>query len=191
MKGFFEPAQQAFDAAQARAPDSAVPTIALAMAWMQTGHNPRAVDLLRRWTERKPPDPIVFHTLGLALMRSGADPASAAGDEAVQAFTTAARINPQYGSARAELGKLLLKRGDVPGAVAQLEQAVALEPNVVGPSYALAQAYRRMGETARAQSLLARVSTLNAKERGDDPDRELKRAVLRIVREGATRPGTP
>ena len=54
----------------------------------------------------------------------------------------------------------------------------------VGPSYALAQAYRRAGQTERAQELLARVSKLNAQERGDDPDRELKRSVMRIVRTG-------
>ena len=35
------------------------------------------------------------------------------------------------------------------------------------------------------QELLARVSKLNAQERGDDPDGELKRTVVRIVRDGA------
>jgi tetratricopeptide (TPR) repeat protein len=189
MKGLFEPAEQAFETAQRLSPASAIPAIALAMAWMQTGQNPRAVDLLRRRTLVDTKDPIVFHTLGLALMRSGVDPGDASGDEAVKAFATAVRLNPSYGAAHAELGKLLLKRGDVTGAVAELEKAVALEPNEVGPSYALAQAWRRLGQTARAEELLARVSRLNARERGDEPDRELKRAVLRIVREGApTRP---
>jgi len=38
---------------------------------------------------------------------------------------------------------------------------------------------------------LSRVSTLNAKERGDDPDGELRSAVVRIVREGTTAPRKP
>ena len=54
-------------------------------------------------------------------MRSGADPADRAADEALEAFATAVRLDPALGSSRAELGKLLLKRGDVTGAVAQLE----------------------------------------------------------------------
>jgi Flp pilus assembly protein TadD len=189
MKGLFAQAEQAFETAQQLSPENAIPTIALAMAWMQTGENPRAVDLLRRRTLVDAKNPIVFHTLGLALMRAGAAPEDASGDEAVKAFTTAVRLDPRYGSAHAELGKLLLKRGEVTAAVEQLEKAVALEPDEVGPSYALAQALRRLGQTARAQELLARVSRLNARERGEEPDGDLKRDVLRIVREGAaTRP---
>ena len=85
-------------------------------------------------------------------------------------------------------GKLLLKRDDVPGALVQLEQAVALDPESAAPAYSLAQAYRRSGQTARAQDLLSRVSTLNARERGDDPDRDLKRTVMRIIRDGSAPP---
>ena len=189
MKGLFAPAEQAFEAAQQLSPESPIPTIALAMAWMQTGENLRAADLLRRRTRVDATSAILFHTLGLALMRAGAAPDDALGMEAATAFTTATRLDPRHGSSHAELGKLLLKRGEVAAAVAALEKAVALEPDEVGPSYALAQALRRQGQTARAQALLARVSRLNARERGDEPDGDLRRLVLRIVRDGAaTRP---
>ncbi|HEU4649843.1 MAG TPA: tetratricopeptide repeat protein, partial [Croceibacterium sp.] len=191
MKGLFAPAEQAFETAQQLSPENPIPTIALAMAWMQTGQNLRAVELLRRRTLVDGKSAILFHTLGLALMRAGAAPDDRLGDEAATAFTTAVRLDPSYGSAHAELGKILLKRGEVASAIEVLEKAVALEPDEVGPSYALAQALRRQGQTARAQELLARVSRLNARERGDEPDGDLKRLVLRVVRDGAAaRPRT-
>src|SRR5262249_25750308 len=77
-------------------------------------------------------------------------------------------------------------RSDVSGAIAHLERAIALEPENAAPAYVLAQAYRRAGQTDRARDLLARVRKLNAQERGDDPDTDLKRVIVRIVREGST-----
>ena len=47
MKGLMEQAEPEFDRARQLAPESAVPYVALAMAWMQTGQTPRAVDMLR------------------------------------------------------------------------------------------------------------------------------------------------
>jgi Flp pilus assembly protein TadD len=123
--------------------------------------------------------------LGVALLRAGATPDDAAGDEATNAFASAVRLNPEFPQARAELGKLLLKRGDTEGAIAHLEKAVALDPENAAPAYVLAQAYRKRGDVDRARELLERVSTINTRERGDDPDHELKRVIIRIVRDGA------
>lgn len=109
----------------------------------------------------------------------------------MRAFEAAIRLDPRLAGPRAELGKILLKRGDVAGAIEHLEQAVALDPENAAPAYSLAQAYRRAGSAARAQELLARVSRLNAQKRGDDPDRELKRIVVRIVRDNAATTSGP
>ena len=185
MKGLMEQAEPEFDRARQLAPESAVPYVALAMAWMQTGQTPRAVDMLRERARGTGATAAIHHMLGVALMRSGIDPEGDAAIESIDAFEAAIRLDPRLPGARAELGKLLLKRDDVPGALAQLEQAVALDPESAAPAYSLAQAYRRSGQTARAQELLTRVSTLNARERGDDPDRDLKRTVIRIIRDGS------
>jgi tetratricopeptide (TPR) repeat protein len=134
---------------------------------------------------------VLFYALGMALVRSGAAPDDAAGTEATEAFRTAVRLRPDFPQPQAELGKILLKRGDVQGAIVHLEKAMALEPEEAAPAYVLAQAYRRNGQMDRARDLLARVSTLNARERGDDPDDEMKRMVVRLVREGSTPPRAP
>jgi tetratricopeptide (TPR) repeat protein len=189
MKGMIDEAEPALDRARALRPDSAAATIALAMAWMQSGRTERAVDLLRR-AAPSATDAVVPYMLGVALVRSGADPGDAAGTEAAAAFEAAIRLDPALAGPRGELGKLLLKRGDLEAAIVNLERAVELEPGNAAPAYSLAQAYRLTGNTARAQELLAKVTALNAQERGgDDPDRELKRMVVRIVREGSAPAG--
>jgi len=165
-----------------------VPYVALAMAWMQSGHTPRAVDLLRSRMKAKPREAILPYLFGIALMRSGVDPTDDAAAEAIRAFEDAIRLDPQLAGPRAELGKILLGRGDTERAIEHLERAVALDPENAAPAYSLAQAYRRTGNTARAQELLARVSSLNAQGRVNDPDQELKRLVVRIVREGTPAP---
>jgi len=109
----------------------------------------------------------------------------------VSALRASIRADPSFAPAHAELGRLLLKRDELEAAIQELEKASTLDPASTPALYALSQAYRKKGDTARAQALLSRVSTLNAKERGDDPDGELRRAVVRIVREGTTAPRKP
>ncbi|HXW06383.1 MAG TPA: tetratricopeptide repeat protein [Vicinamibacterales bacterium] len=185
MRGLVEEAETEFERARSLGPEGPVPHVALAMAWMQSGQTSRAVELLRERVAAGSNAAIVPYMFGIALMRSGVDPADPAAAEAIGAFEQAARLDPQLAGPRAELGKILLARGDAARAIEHLEQAVRLDPDNASPAYSLAQAYRKTGETARAQDLLARVSRLNAQGRGDDPDRELRRMVVRIVREGA------
>ena len=68
---------------------------------------------------------------------------------------------------------------------------MSLEPQNAAPAYVLAQAYRRSGQTDRARELLERVSRLNAQERGDDPDTNLRRMMFRIVRDSGVTSASP
>jgi DNA-binding SARP family transcriptional activator len=119
------------------------------------------------------------------VMRSGVDPAAPEAAEAVAALRTSIAANASFAPAHSELGRLLLKRDDVDGAIAELERATTLDPEATAALYNLAQAYRRKGDRVRATELLARVNRLNAEKRGDDPERELRQIVVRIVREGS------
>ena len=187
MKGSVEQAEQEFARASAKAPNDPAPHVALAMVWMQRGQTPKAVDALRARAQAPATStPAVIHyALGIALLRAGAAPDDREGTEALEAFRTAVRLQPSFGPGQAELGKLLLKRNDVATAIVHLEKAVELEPETAAPAYVLSQAYRRNGQTERAREMLERVSRLNARERGDDPDTDLRRAMFRIVRDGS------
>ncbi len=185
MKARMGEAEKHFETAQRLAPDEAVPYAALGMAWMQSGQTDKAVEVLRaRKTRRR--DHVVPYIFAVALLRSGVEPASPGASEAIEALHVSIRAKPDFAPARAELGRLLFKRDELEPAIAELERAAQLDPGGTPALYVLSQAYRKKGERAKAQDLLARVSKLNAQERGDDQDGELRRAVVRIVREGTT-----
>jgi len=186
MRAELGPAEEDFDAARRLAPDQPGPYAGLAMIWMQTGQAGKAVDVLRREMHRRDRDHIVPYLFAVALMRSGVDATTPDAAEAVDALHAAIRANAEFAPAHSELGRLLLKRGDLEGAIRELERAVAIDPEITAALYNLGQAYRRKGDAARAVELLARVTKLNAQERGDDPAGDLKRTVIRIVREGAS-----
>jgi tetratricopeptide (TPR) repeat protein len=190
MKGVMEDAEKAFEEARRSAPDPAVAYAALAMAWMQSGQTEKAVEVLRRELPR-PKDHVVPYIFAVALLRSGVDATTAAAEEAVDALHASIRAHPGFAPARAELGKLLFKRDQLDLAIKELEKAAELDPANTPALYALSQAYLKKGDRARAQELLARVSKLNAQERGDDQDGDLRRTVVRIVREGTTAPRKP
>jgi tetratricopeptide (TPR) repeat protein len=183
MKGLMGEAEKEFETARRLAPEQPVPYAALGMAWIQSGQIDKAVEVLRAELPRRK-DHVVPYIFAMALLRSGMDPAAPAGAEAVAALQASIRANPEFAPARAELGRLLLKRHQVDLAIRELERATQLDPRATPALYALFQAYLRNGNQARAEELIARVNKLNAQERGDDPDGELRRAVVRIVREG-------
>jgi tetratricopeptide (TPR) repeat protein len=158
------------------------------MVWMQTGRAAKAVETLRAEARTRANDYVVPYMFAVALVRSGVDPASPEAVEAVDALRAATRANASFAPAHSELGRLLLKRDDVDGAIGELEQATRLDTTATSALYNLAQAYRRKGDRTRAAELLARVNALNTQKRGDDPDQELKQVVIRIVRDGAARP---
>jgi tetratricopeptide (TPR) repeat protein len=181
------PAERAFEAARALAPDQAAPYAALAMAWMQMGQADRAVQVLRERLARGA-DPVVSYTFAMALSRSGVDPAAPEAEEAVTALRAALGTRPDFAPARGELGRLLLRRGDLHGAITELTRAVADDPASSAALYNLSQAYMKKGDRAQAAEMARRVSRLNAQERGDDPEAEVRRVVFRLIREGSTAP---
>jgi tetratricopeptide (TPR) repeat protein len=183
-KGELGSAEREFETARRLAPTEPAPYAALAMVWVQSGQADKAVTVLREEWRRRPGDHVLPYTFAMALMRSGVDPASPAAAEAVEAVRAALRAQPDFAPARGELGRLLLRQGDLQGAVRELERAVALDPTSASALYNLSQAYVRKGDRARAAEMAARVSRLNARERGEDSDAEMKRVMVRLVRQG-------
>jgi Flp pilus assembly protein TadD len=177
IRGSPAEAGRQFEIAGALAPAEPLPSIALAVAWMQLGENAKAVGMLREKTRLHRNDFLMEYILGIALVRSGDDPGSATGTEALAAFERSVKANPKFSQARTELGKLLMKRGELDRAIQELETAVALNADDASPAYVLGQAYRRKGDKARSDAMLARVSKLHEQEREIDPARELKRIV--------------
>ena len=69
---------------------------------------------------------------------------------------------------------MLLDRGDLDSAIGHLKRAAALNPAATNPFYLLAQVYRRKGDEARAQELIARVSKMQEEDRESLEGADLK-----------------
>ncbi len=181
MKGQLVEAEKDFTQAIKLVPQKTLPYFALGKLWMQMGKIQQAIDMLRERVRLNPDDFLLEYELGEVLVRSGPEPNSPVEREATEAFERSIRLNPNFGYPRTELGKILFKRGELPRATKELERAAALDPTDATPAYLLAQAYRKQGDFARAEELLARVSKLHSQEREGSDD---KSRLFRIVREG-------
>jgi tetratricopeptide (TPR) repeat protein len=180
MKGRVEEAVREFQTAGQLSPEEGLPQVALALALIQMDKNPEAIALLRRQTGRTPKDPRVFWLLGEALNRSGARSGSEAEREAISSLEKSIRLDPRLPQARALLGKMLLRRGEVARAAEQLEKALELDPEDMAATYQLAQALQRMGQTARARQLFTKFS--QAKSEKLQPT---QRDLMRIIKAGS------
>lgn len=79
-----------------------------------------------------------------------------------------------------QLGKIMLRRGDVARAAEQLENAFELDPEDMNAAYQLAQALQRMGQTERAKELFTKVSQAKSGELED-----AQRNLMRIIKAGS------
>lgn len=71
--------------------------------------------------------------------------------EAVRLARVGIESAPQYSLAHAALGRALLKQGDKPAGIEELEKAVQLDPKVAQYHFYLSQAYAQAGRTGEAQ----------------------------------------
>lgn len=177
MKGQFDEAEQDFTTAEKLAPQEVLASVALGLVSMQKGDLSKAVALLREGAKLHPHDYFAQYWFAFALVHEGAAPGTAEEKEALAALEDSVQANPQFWHSRTELGKILLKRGEVDRAIAELEKGSALNATSTAPLYLLAQAYRTKGEDARAQELLARVSKMQQDEREELSREALKRAI--------------
>jgi len=177
MRGALDAAEQDFETAGKLAPDKSLPYFALGWVWVQSGQTEKAVKVLREKSKLPGIDFLVPYILAVALIHSGAEPGTPAADEAVQAFESSIRLNSNFSHSHAELGKLLFKQGQVDRAINELQAATTLDPGDSGPVYVLAQAYRKKGQKAEADEMLARIAQLHSDDHNLDVRKELKRLV--------------
>jgi len=177
MKGEFDRAQQDFSAAATLAPGEVTPLVSEGVLAMQTDHLAQSVDILHRAATQAPGSYLAQYWYAVALLRNGATPGSAAGEQALSALEASVRSNADFWHSQADLGKVLLDNSQVEPAIGHLERAAALNPAATTPLYLLAQAYRRKGDSERAQALIVRVSKMQAEDR-EELSSDLKHLVI-------------
>jgi tetratricopeptide (TPR) repeat protein len=179
-----EQAVQDFERARALGPDDLYGSVGLSLVLRQSERVPEAIALLRQKLARHPADATLNYLLADALMRSDPDPASAEFREARVALGRALKANPGFASARAALGKLWLRAGELPRAVEALEVALKLDPSNRVALNQLVLAYRQLGRTSEALAAADALKALLARER----DAEVARNRVRLVKGSPSSP---
>ncbi len=180
FRGHLKEATEDLEAASRIDPQKNLPFFAMVMAMMQMDKFDEAEEVLRQRLARSPGDYLLLYALGEAMNRKGASPATAQGAEALRALEESVRLNPNFADSRVALGRALLKRGEIDRTIQELEKALELDPTNFSPAYQLAAAYRRKGDTKRADELLAKFEKFKTEEAAKYSNRTL----LRLLREG-------
>jgi len=128
---------------------------------MLEGNPAEAIQSARQGVERDPKNYILQTILGQALIRSGAGPGQAEFVEAETALERAVAARPNFAAAQLALGQLYLAVHRLDVAIKHLEIARQLAPANTSVYSHLAVAYRRQGDPAAAQKMLAILATLN------------------------------
>jgi cytochrome c-type biogenesis protein CcmH/NrfG len=102
--------------------------------------------------------------LGDALIHNGAGPGTPEFAEAKQALEKSIAARANYSSSQIALGRILLQKAHVDGAIEHLESGHRLAPQNPTPCLLLATAYRKRGRTEEAQAMLAIVDKLNQEQ---------------------------
>jgi tetratricopeptide (TPR) repeat protein len=181
MKGESARATEDFEIATKLAPQKSLVYLARGITLVQAGETAKAVELLRQRKAVSPGDYMVHYILGETLNREGPASGSMEESEALQALENSIRLNPAFPASRAALGKALLRRGEVDQAIKELEKACELDSRDVTASYQLALAYRKKGDLAQAEKLMAKVD----RAKSEDRDKFMNQTLLRLVREGS------
>jgi tetratricopeptide (TPR) repeat protein len=132
-----------------------------------------------------PHDAWAEYFYGRMLAESNEPTSSGRLGEAQQHLEKSVALDHNLAEARIELGKVLDRRGQIQAAREELELAVRLDPHSSAAYYQLAQVYRKSGESALGEKILATFQQLKAEER-KNLDREqiqgfLARAKQRTV----------
>jgi tetratricopeptide (TPR) repeat protein len=157
----FDDARSDFNLAKQLAPDSDISFIAGAEEAMFDGNVTEAIQVSREGIGKGHDNFMLLTLLGEALLRSGVAPGQKEFEEARQALERAVAERPSYPSAQLALGKLYLLGGQTTDAVAHLEAAQAMNPGNPAVYSNLAAAYRKLGDTNKAEESLSMLAKLN------------------------------
>ena len=151
----FDEATRDWRQATRLAPDAPQPLIALGDHFDAQGRPAEAAQWYGKAAERlKAEDPVLLYRLALARFKAGDSRA------AVEPLKALAARSDTTAERRYLLGLVQRDIGDLPGAIASLEGAVALAPDLVAVREELADAYHAAGravdEMAQLQALAAR-----------------------------------
>ncbi|MGA2260534.1 MAG: tetratricopeptide repeat protein [Acidobacteriota bacterium] len=161
---FVEDAMKELEKVPKLAPGTDVAYIAAAQKKIFESDVDEAVRIAREGINKGKQHFMLLALYGEAVILSGVEPRSQDFADARAALEQSVVLSPTYVSARMSLGKLYLMEGRMDDAITQLNVARELAPKNSAIYSNLAAAYRRRGDTARAEEMLAILDKLNKEE---------------------------
>jgi tetratricopeptide (TPR) repeat protein len=172
-RGSYDQALRQIFAASDLNPNDPTPYLFLGkMQSVETAPSQEAVEKLHGFVTHHPENSEANYYYAVGLWKLGEaqqDTARAAHVEAL--LRNAIRVDPKYAAAYLQLGILHSEQKNYPQAISDYQHAVQADPDMDEAHYRLAQTYRRIGDTAKAEAELHLYDTV-AKESAQREDRE-------------------
>jgi tetratricopeptide (TPR) repeat protein len=166
LSAHFAEAKQDYQRAIEMAPEDYGAYLAMGISEQETGDLDDAVRLFREAIAHEPKDPRSYCFLMETLLQRGAVPGASDFQEAQQSINTALSLEPNFAHAYADRAKLELAQGNTKKAIVDLERARAADPKSRQIAYALARAYQRDGDKAKADPLFREVRDKSDEDAG-------------------------
>jgi tetratricopeptide (TPR) repeat protein len=145
---YYEAAEPAYLNAQDLMPGDVRWPYYLGHLYKSIGQTEKSIQSFERALERNPSEIATLTWLGRLYLEQGKP------DVAESLFQRAAQLPPQNVAVMAGLGQAALARRDYQRAVTVLEEALAFDPSAASIHSPLANAYRGLGDTAKAEEHL-------------------------------------
>jgi tetratricopeptide (TPR) repeat protein len=160
--GQYEKAEDDF--AQATQLDStqAFSSVAQGLTQLQRSNVDGALAIIREQLQQNPKDGYLHYLKAEALRQKGAEPGTAAFEEALLAAETAVRLKPRFPLAEDLLGTFYLRQNHLEMARQQFEKVLQSEPNNESALYHLIVASRKSGRVTELPGLMKRLSEAKA-----------------------------
>jgi tetratricopeptide (TPR) repeat protein len=183
MQDEFELAEKDFKLSADLAPQTNFGYIGLGVAYLETGHDAQAIQVLRQRLREKPNDASLLYLLGEGLIRTGAAPATSAYAEAQAVLEKSVFLNPNLCLPHVSLGTIYLDEDRPKEAADQFEEARAIDPKERSAYSHLAVAYRRLGQVDKAKETLNSLKEVIEQERRSTREK-MKTAAGETVGDG-------
>jgi tetratricopeptide (TPR) repeat protein len=157
-----------FERAHQLGPKLSYVTDALGMLHTQQHEGAQALDFFRNAVHQHPEDAFLQYLLAEQLSANSADTATKNQQEAITAAKISVHLDPTYTPAHDLLALLYLRSGKLEPCIKEAEIALAQDPTDESALYQEMMALKRVGETAKANALVARLQSirqLNAQKR--------------------------
>jgi tetratricopeptide (TPR) repeat protein len=135
-------------------------------------HSPGYLEKMERFARLQPENALANYYYATTLWKRANDSADAqAAAQSESLLNKAVRLDPKLGVAYLQLGIFYAARRDFPKAIADYQQASEVSPELEEAHYRLADAYRRIGQTTKAEYELQLYKELT-KKKSEEAERE-------------------